>query len=91
MKARNVTTSKNFRYSKLLKRSHLPRLSDLEEHGALPGEEVVPHVEQRGRLLQDRVAEHVVDVGAQDEAAPVRVPGRERLQPLRHHCLMPEG
>lgn len=64
--------------------THLPRLSDLEQHRALPGEEVVPHVEQRGRLLEDGVAENVVDVRAQDQAAPVRVPSWQGLQPFRH-------
>lgn len=63
--------------------SYLPGFVYFEEHGALAGEEVVPHVQEGGLPADDGLSQLVVDGGIQGEPGPVGKRVRETLQPRR--------
>ena len=64
----------------------LPRFVDFEEHGALPREEVVAHLDEGRPLLQDDGAQLRVHLRAQREAGPIGEVAGEYLQPLGTLC-----
>ena len=63
---------------------HLPRSFHLEEKNSLSVEQIIPHFNQRRRLLDDPVSEAPIHFEALEaEAGPVVELNRELGQPLR--------